>query len=107
MSYRTGAKLWLRLALLLALGACATAQKESETPPVAAPAAPPALGSLLAPHRERATQLESQGDLRAALNEWKVALTIDPKDGASTQGKERVEERINAAITDAMSRGRE
>ena len=108
MSYKTAVKLWLRLVLVLALGACATAQKESEPGPAAAPAlTPSALESLLAPHRARATQLESQGELRAALNEWKIALTIDPKDGVSIQGKERVQERINTAITDAMSRGRD
>jgi len=83
------------------LSACATTTKPDQTMP------PGAVESLVAPHRTKATQLEAQGDLRLALNEWKIALTIDPKDSVSAQGKERVEKNINQAVTDAMSRGRE
>ena len=61
----------------------------------------------MSPHREQAQRLESQGDLQGALNEWKVALTIDPKDDISIQGKKRIEERINQAVADALSRGRD
>src|SRR6266481_6385857 len=93
----------LGLGLFLALGGCATTTGTSK--PEAMP--PGALESLVAPHRTKATQLESQGDLRVALNEWKIALTIDPKDSISTQGKERVEKNINQAVADGMSRGRE
>jgi len=95
----------LGLGLFLALGGCATttgtSKPEGQTTP------PGALESLVAPHRTKATQLESQGDLRVALNEWKIALTIDPKDSISAQGKERVEKNINQAVADGMSRGRE
>lgn len=96
----------LRMLLLgpcfgMALAACATVQQ-----PVA-PAPPSRLESLVSPHRAKAEQLEAQGDLRGALNEWKVALTIDPKDDISMQGKKRVEERIDQAVADALSRGRE
>jgi len=62
---------------------------------------------LWLPHRTKAADLESQGDLGAALNEWKVALTIDPKDNLSVQGKERVEKNINQAVADDLNRGRE
>jgi tetratricopeptide (TPR) repeat protein len=95
----------LALCLALALGGCATTTTSSR--PEGPTTASSALESLVGPHRSKATQLESQGDLRAALNEWKVALTIDPKDSISAQGKGRVEERINPAIADALGRGRE
>ena len=85
----------------MALAACATAPQPGPQPP------PARLESLVAPHRERAQMLEAQGDLRAALNQWKVALTIDPKDDISIQGKKRVEEAINQAVADALARGRE
>ncbi len=94
----------LGFCVVLGLGACATT---TTTAPSSQTTPPSAFESLVAPHRARAAQLESQGDLRAALNEWKVALTIDPKDGTSAQGKERAEERISQAISDAMNRGRE
>jgi len=89
------------LCLTFFLGACATTTKPDQTMP------PGAVESLVAPHRTKATQLEAQGDLRLALNEWKIALTIDPKDSVSAQGKERVEKNINQAVADSMSRGRE
>ena len=89
------------LCLAFFLSACATTTKPDQTMP------PGAVESLVAPHRTKATQLEAQGDLRLALNEWKIALTIDPKDSVSAQGKERVEKNISQAVTDAMSRGRE
>jgi hypothetical protein len=75
----------LGLGLFLALGGCATTTGTSKPADQTTP--PGALESLVAPHRTKATQLESQGDLRVALNEWKIALTIDPKDSISTQGK--------------------
>jgi tetratricopeptide (TPR) repeat protein len=91
------------LCFVLALAACATTTKpQGETP-----GAPAAFESLVAPHREKAARLESQGDLRAALNEWKVAVTIDPKDRLAAQGKEKLEERIKVAVSDALIRGRE
>ena len=89
------------LYLAFFLSACATTTKLDQTMP------PGAVESLVAPHRTKATQLEAQGDLRLALNEWKIALTIDPKDSVSAQGKERVEKNINQAVADSMSRGRE
>ena len=85
----------------MALAGCTTVQQPVVAPP------PSRLESLVTPHRAKAEQLEAQGDLRGALNEWKVALTIDPKDDISMQGKKRVEERINQAVADALSRGRE
>ena len=95
------------LSLALALGGCATTDTSTTAPKPEAQTAPGALESLVAPHRIKAAQLESESDLRAALNEWKVALTIDPKDSPSVQGKERVEKNINQAVADDLSRGRE
>src|ERR1700747_2426150 len=88
---------------LLALAACATVPKPEET----TSSARSAVESLVAPHRDRAAQLQSQGELRAALNEWKVALTIDPKDRISTEGKEKLQEKIDQEIAAAMGRGRD
>ena len=85
----------------MALAACSTVPQPGTPPP------PSRLESLVSPHKAKAEQLEAQGDLHGALNEWKIALTIDPKDEISLQGKKRVEERINQAVADALSRGRE
>ena len=90
---------------LLATAACATVPKPDET--VSGAPSQSALESLVAPHRERAAQLQSQGNLRGALNEWKVALTIDPKDRISGEGKEKLQQKINQDIADNMSRGRD
>lgn len=87
--------------LVMALAACSTVPQPGTPPP------PSRLESLVSPHKAKAEQLEAQGDLRGAFNEWKIALTIDPKDEISMQGKKRVEERINQAVADALSRGRE
>ena len=69
--------------------------------------APSKFEALVAPHRERAAVLEAQGDLREAFNEWKVALTIDPKDGAAAQAKSKLEERLDQAVASALTRARD
>ena len=89
------------ICLVLALGGCAT---------VSAPKGEPSgsqLEPLVAPHRERARALEAQGQLRGALNEWKVVLTIDPKDSISLQAKSKLEERIKQEVAAGLSRGGE
>ena len=72
------------VAIAVSLAGCSTVSK-----PEQAPAAIPPLESLVAPHRDKAAQLEAQGDLRGALNEWKVALTVNPKDPVSIQGRQK------------------
>jgi len=61
--------------------------------------------SLLAPHREKAAELAALGRLREAGNEWKVALTIDPKDAIALEESRKIEERIQQAVADRLARG--
>jgi tetratricopeptide (TPR) repeat protein len=115
------------LALLLA--ACAAAPPPAATPapapapPVAASPqpAPPAPAPTLTPapaplsprqqlaagHRDRAQGLESAGDLRQALDEWRIALTIDPTDAAAQEGRRQLAARIERSIGERLEQGRE
>jgi tetratricopeptide (TPR) repeat protein len=123
-------------ALALLLGACAAATPPPAAPPPvpgpsAAPSAPPpplptappspappvvtapapALPSprqqLASGHRDRARQLERSGDLRQALDEWKIALTIDPADQAAQDGRRQLQARLERAIAERTTQGRE
>jgi tetratricopeptide (TPR) repeat protein len=114
----------------LLLGACAAATPPPAAPPggpSAAPPPPPATPApaprgpvvtpaptppsprqqLAAGHRERARQLERVGDLRQALDEWKIALTIDPTDAAAQEGRRQLEARIERATAAQLGQGRE
>jgi tetratricopeptide (TPR) repeat protein len=62
---------------------------------------------LIAARRQNATALEAQGQLREALNEWKVVLTIDPADSVALEGKSRVDDQIARNLNDALGRARE
>ncbi len=124
-------------ALALLLGACAAATPPPAAPPPvpgpsAAPPAPPppplptappspappvvtapapALPSprqqLASGHRDRARQLERSGDLRQALDEWKIALTIDPADQAAQDGRRQLQARLERAIAERTTQGRD
>src|SRR5439155_4993115 len=106
-------------ALALALGACATAPPPppvAAPPPVVAPPAPPPevtapvpspLERLASAHREKAQALERDGRLRDALDEWKVAVTVDPKDPAAREGKTKLEAVIERGAPDRVRQGRE
>jgi tetratricopeptide (TPR) repeat protein len=63
--------------------------------------------SLVAPHREKAAQLTSQGKLGEAAEAWKVALTIDPSDTISLEESKKVNERIKQATAERLARGQE
>ncbi len=63
--------------------------------------------TLVAPHRAKAAELAGAGRLRDALEIWKVALTIDPKDPVSLEESKKLEERIEAATAERLSRGQE
>jgi tetratricopeptide (TPR) repeat protein len=63
--------------------------------------------ALVALRRERAAAFEQKGEIRNALNEWKIALTIAPQDPVSLAGKKRVEALVAQALNDSLSRGRE
>ena len=104
------------LLLAVGLGACAAAPPPVP-PPTAAPAPPPvvapppglppsALDALVAGHRERAATAEQAGRLRAALDEWKIALTLAPRDAQALEGRRRVEAKIEQGVGDQMRLGR-
>ena len=115
--------------LALLLGACAAAtpppaaQAPAAAPPPAAPPspapapAPPVAAPVPAPpsprqqlaagHKERARRLERSGDLRQALDEWKIALTIDPGDQAAQEGRRQLEARMERSVAERLGQGRE
>jgi len=106
----------LVLALALGVGACASvAEKPPSAPevrhvPVApAPVPPPRFDPrepLAARHRERAQALDREGDLRRALDEWKIALTINPDDATARASLKTLEGRIERAVTEKIEAGR-
>lgn len=56
------------------------------------------LQALVKAHRRQALALEQTGDLRQALDEWKIALTIDANDRTSRERKTRLERRLTGAV---------
>lgn len=126
---RRGRLLLVGIVALL-LGACAAATPPpAAPPPIAAPSAPspptapaapappvatapvPAPPSprqqLAAGHRDKARRLEQSGDLRQALDEWKVALTIDPTDQAARDGRRQLEARMERSIGERLGQARD
>ncbi len=82
----------------------------SPAPPVVAapaPAAPSPRQQLAAGHRDKARRLEGSGELRQALDEWKIALTIDPADPAAQEGRRQLQARLERAIGERIGQGRE
>ena len=75
------------------------------TAPVPAPPSP--RQQLAAGHKERARRLERSGDLRQALDEWKIALTIDPGDQAAQEGRRQLEARMERSVAERLGQGRE
>jgi tetratricopeptide (TPR) repeat protein len=107
----------LFLAVCLGAGACATVPEKpaatteaAPTPRVVAPPrpapAPDPLAALVARHRQRAMALEADGQLRRALEEWKVLLTIDPKDAAAQKSMKALEGRIEEKVTERIEAGK-
>jgi tetratricopeptide (TPR) repeat protein len=107
----------LAVALALVVGACASV---SEKPPAApavgsapvapAPSPPPPPPDprelLAAGHREEARALERDGNLRRALDEWKIALTINPDDAAARESQKALEGRIERTVAEKIEAGR-
>jgi len=107
-------------ALTAVLGACATAapppppspppvttpRVEAPPPAAPAPAAPLARERLAAPHNEASERLEKAGDLRRALDERKIALTIDPEDRKAQEARRRLEQRIQRGVAQRLDEGR-
>jgi len=92
--------LFITIVSLGLVASCATVQDGSKSPPSGHE-------SMIAPHRERAAQLASQGKLREASDAWKVALTIDPKDLVSLEESKKLDERIKQQVSERLARGQE
>ncbi len=58
-------------------------------------------------HRQKAVELERSGDLRRALDEWKIALTLDPRDAAAREGRGRLQARLEGAVANRLRQGQE
>src|SRR6058998_3538658 len=78
------------------LGACATVA-----------GTPSSYGPLVARHREKALKLERSGDLRRALDEWQIALTLEPRNAAAREGQARLEARLQRALASRLRQGQE
>jgi tetratricopeptide (TPR) repeat protein len=77
-------------------------------PPAPAPAAP-APGpreALAAPHNASSETLERGGDLQRALQERKIALTVNPEDRAAREGRARLEKLIEGRVAERVQQGR-
>jgi tetratricopeptide (TPR) repeat protein len=97
-----------RLALVaaaLVLSACATTERAVE-PTAPRVAAPPPREALAAPHRQRAAELERDGFLHRALEEWKIARTIDPDSAAAREGEAKVAARIEGLVAERVNEAR-
>ena len=107
---------WVVLGLLA--GGCATAAPEGAgtATPSGRPAATPSAASaprppspreqLAAKHRAEAERLEREGDLRRALDHWKIALMINKDDAAVREGQTKLEGRIEGAVAQRIQEGR-
>jgi tetratricopeptide (TPR) repeat protein len=89
------------LAAALLLGACATTGAPDS--PTVTPKQRPALAKA---RHDKARALEADGQLRAALLEWKIARTIDPQDGEARTQEQRVESQIASLVSDRMGEAR-
>jgi tetratricopeptide (TPR) repeat protein len=88
----------------LALSACATANAPVPAVPAASPST---VERLVEAHRKNARALEQTGDLRRALDAWKIALTIAPDDAAAREGRARVEKALEDGVTTRVRLGQE
>jgi tetratricopeptide (TPR) repeat protein len=73
---------------------------------LAACATVPPRAELASAHHQRARILERDGQLRAALLEWKVARTIDPDDAEARTEQARLEARIRQRVTEKLAEAR-
>jgi tetratricopeptide (TPR) repeat protein len=84
----------------------------SAPPPAAAPAAVPAPANatpsvLVAAHVRRAQVFEQEGDFRRALDEWKIALTVEPGSETLQARRRALEARIAARVAERLAQGRD
>jgi tetratricopeptide (TPR) repeat protein len=101
--------------LALLVGGCATAGAPGEAPSGPATASRPAPGAPRAPspreelaarHRAEAERLEREGDLRRALDQWKIAALVNKDDAAAREGRARLEARIEQGVSQRINEGR-
>ena len=111
---------WIVLApVTLLASACATteAPRPAQAPPAPVvvapppprapePPRPPARETLAAPHRERAAELERDGFLRRAVEEWKIVRTIDPESAAAREAQARLSAKIEGLVTERITEAR-
>ena len=98
------------IALSLALAGCATAA------PATGPDAPGRSGgamvaatpraALAGEHRARAAELERAGQLRTALHQYGIALTIKPDDPAAREARDRLAARIEGLTAERVRAAR-
>jgi tetratricopeptide (TPR) repeat protein len=95
------------LSLAVVGGACAAAPAAPPAVPPPRTEAPTSAAALAAEYRRRADALEREGDLRRALDEWRIALTIDPENAQARQRRRALEARMEREVADRMRQGRE
>jgi tetratricopeptide (TPR) repeat protein len=98
------------LAIAFGLGACATteAPRTVEAPRAVTPEPPrPApREALAAPHRQRAGELERDGYLRRALEELRIARTIDPDSAPLREAEAKLGARIEGQVAERVNEAR-
>lgn len=81
--------------------------KAASTPPTGASptGAMSARGRLAAPHNDRSEKLEALGFLRQALQERRIALTLDPGDRIAQERRSRIESKIESEVAARIQEG--
>jgi tetratricopeptide (TPR) repeat protein len=115
---RTALRAAVVAVLGLGVGACATPAPIAPPPPIssvpprveAPPPPTPSLPSererLAALHIEASDRFEKAGELRRALDESKIALTINPGDAKAQEARKRLEGLIARGVTQRIDEGR-
>ena len=107
---------WLA-GLALVVGGCASAATTPDSqgapaparPTVAAPgpkAPPTPREELAAKLRAEAERLEREGEYRRALDQWKLALLVNPNDALARDGRSKLEGRIEQGVAQRINEGR-
>jgi tetratricopeptide (TPR) repeat protein len=115
---RTALRAAVVAVLGLGVGACATPAPIAPPPPIssvpprveAPPPPTPQLPSererLAALHNEASDRFEKAGELRRAIDESKIALTINPGDAKAQEARKRLEGLIARGVTQRIDEGR-
>jgi tetratricopeptide (TPR) repeat protein len=84
----------------------ASRSPETARPEPARPAPPALREQLVARHNARSQDFERRGDLQRALQERRIALTIDPEDRTARQGLTRLLALTERRVAERMRQGR-